>query len=64
MLTRKQSRRCLSGLAVMDFRFLAPLGMTVGGLGVTGRRGRIIAAIPFYLPLSAHDGRGDLSPST
>ena len=36
----------------MDFRFLAPLGMTV-------RRGRIVAAIPFCLPLSAHDGRGD-----
>ena len=35
----------------MDFSFLATLGMTE-------RRGRIIAAIPFYIPLSAHDGRG------
>ena len=38
--------RRLSHLAVMDFRFLATLGMT-------GRRDRIVAASPFCLPLSA-----------
>ena len=42
--------RRLSRLAVMDFRFLAPLGMT-------GRRGWIVAATPFCLPLSARRGR-------
>ena len=49
---KKQAQHWLSGLAVKGFRFLATLGMT-------GRRGRIIATNPFYLPLSAHDGRGD-----
>ena len=40
----------LTGLVLMDFRFLAALGMT-------GRRGWIIATIPFCLPLSARRGR-------
>ena len=41
--------RRLTRLAVMDFRFLATLGMTV-------RRSRIVATTPFCLPLSASDG--------
>ena len=42
-------RHWLTILVVMDFRFLAALGMT-------GRRGWIIATIPFCLPLSAPAG--------
>ena len=42
--------RQLSRLAVMDFRFLATLGMTV-------RRGWIVAGNPFPITL---DGRGGL----
>lgn len=50
--------RRLTRLAVMVFRFLAKLGMTV-------RRSRIVATTPFYLLLSTpQDGRGDRSPST
>ena len=44
--------RRLTRLAVMDFRFLATLGMTV-------RRSQIVAATPFYLPLSPHQGGRD-----
>ena len=39
----------LTGLVLMDFRFLAPLGMT-------GRRGWIIATIPFYTKISQPAG--------
>ena len=46
LLVMIEARHRLSGFAVMDFRFLAPLGMT-------GMRGRIAATIPFCLPLSA-----------
>ena len=45
-IDEKAVPRCLSSRAVMDFRFLAPLGMT-------GRPGWIIVSIPFCLPLSA-----------
>ena len=41
--------RRITRLAVMDFRFLAALGMT-------GRQGRIVAASPFCLPLSSAAG--------
>ena len=41
----------LTGLAVMDFRFLAALGMTE-------KWGWIIATNLIYIPLSAHDGKG------
>ncbi len=50
--TRTQLWHRLPGLAVMDFRFLAALGMT-------GIRGWIVATNPLCLPLSAHGGRGD-----
>ena len=46
LLVMIEARHRLTGFAIMDFGFLATLGMT-------GIRGWIVATNPFCLPLSA-----------